>query len=135
MGKMCIRDSTMAVNGPFWQMREWMGFEGLCFAMADDPKLVDEMALFWEEYVARVLARALKSCKIDHIIVNEDMAYNCLLYTSRRTVAPAGAALGAVYMHVVTIHEIRFLLRLSFVRQKPSSSPTSQTCVSRPTMG
>lgn len=66
---------TMAVNGPFWQMREWMGFEGLCFAMADDPKLVDEMALFWEEYVARVLARALKSCKIDHIIVNEDMAY------------------------------------------------------------
>ncbi|PWL54080.1 MAG: hypothetical protein DBY36_02760 [Clostridiales bacterium] len=66
---------TMAVNGPFWQMREWMGFEGLCFAMADDPELVDEMALFWEEYVARVLARALKSCKIDHIIVNEDMAY------------------------------------------------------------
>ena len=30
----------ISVNGPFWQLREWCGFEGLCTLMADDPDLV-----------------------------------------------------------------------------------------------
>ena len=25
------------VSGPFWQLREWVGFEGLCLLFYDDP--------------------------------------------------------------------------------------------------
>ena len=40
-------------NGPFWQMREWCGFEGLCLLMAENPEFVEEMADFWTRVRAR----------------------------------------------------------------------------------
>lgn len=62
-------------SGPFWQMREWCGFEGLCMLMVEQPELVDEMAEFWCEFMDRVLERILAAGKVDEVIVNEDMAY------------------------------------------------------------
>ena len=62
-------------SGPFWQMREWCGFEGLCFLMKDDPALVHEMAAFWTDYVARLLQNALCHCVPDEVHLSEDMAY------------------------------------------------------------
>ncbi len=30
---------SLGINGPFWQLREWLGFEGLCMLFYDDlPK-------------------------------------------------------------------------------------------------
>jgi uroporphyrinogen decarboxylase len=66
---------TLTVNGPFWQLREWCGFEGLCTLMADDPDFVQEMAEYWTEFVSVALAPLLRHVRLDAITVSEDMAY------------------------------------------------------------
>ena len=63
------------IHGPFWQMREWAGFEGLCMMMIDDPELVHEMAEFWREYVLEMLDRILRGIVPDFVHFSEDMAY------------------------------------------------------------
>ncbi len=62
-------------SGPFWQLREWVGFEGLCLLMKDDPAFVHEMAEFWQEYIAQLLGHALKYVTPDEVHLSEDMAY------------------------------------------------------------
>jgi uroporphyrinogen decarboxylase len=62
-------------SAPFWQMREWCGFEGLCYLMADDPELVDEMAAFYCDFVNRMLDRVLPHVVPDWVQLSEDMAY------------------------------------------------------------
>ena len=66
---------TWHFSGPFWQMREWCGFEGLCMMMLDDPGLVHDMAEFWTDYIARLLERALQHVVPDMVHISEDMAY------------------------------------------------------------
>jgi len=65
----------MGFSGPFWQMREWCGFEGLCMMMIEQPGLVAEMAEFWTEFVAGILRRILDRVTLDAIHISEDMAY------------------------------------------------------------
>ena len=65
----------LVVNGPFWQLREWCGFEGLCMLMVDDPKFVQEMVDFWSDFVLQTLAPILERVEIDYCQVGEDMAY------------------------------------------------------------
>jgi uroporphyrinogen decarboxylase len=67
--------SAWVWTGPFWQLREWCGFEGLCMLMVDDPDLVHEMVDFWEDYIAGMLERALADYVPDNVIIQEDMAY------------------------------------------------------------
>jgi uroporphyrinogen decarboxylase len=71
------RDYILAVGfpGPFWQMREWCGFEGLCMMMVDQPGLVEDMAEFWTDFVSRALAEILPKVAPDIIHISEDMAY------------------------------------------------------------
>jgi len=61
--------------GPFWQMREWLGFEGLCMKFIDDPEMIQDMVDFWEKFVLRVLERLFEKFVPDLIMVSEDMAY------------------------------------------------------------
>ena len=65
----------LGMNGPFWQMREWLGFENLCMLFADDPAWVGEMCSFWREYGLAMLERILAHTTIDHVQIGEDMAY------------------------------------------------------------
>ncbi len=67
--------SRITFSGPFWQLREWCGFEPLCMLMIEDPDFVEEMAVFWMEFVSRTMARALDAGIIDQMCINEDMAY------------------------------------------------------------
>lgn len=62
-------------HGPFWQMREWCGFEGLCMLFLDDPTFVHEMVEFWAEYIDRLLKRALALVVPDEVHLSEDMAF------------------------------------------------------------
>jgi uroporphyrinogen-III decarboxylase len=62
-------------SGPFWQMREWCGFEPLCMMFIDQPDLVEEMAGFWTDYVSKVLRRLLEAGVVDCVGMSEDMAY------------------------------------------------------------
>ncbi len=66
---------TIAVSGPFWQLREWCGFEGLCMLMIDDPEFVAEMADFWMRFVSDMLERILPHIVPDSLFISEDMAY------------------------------------------------------------
>ena len=66
---------SISFNGPFWQLREWCGFEGLCLLMAEEPDWVDEMCAFWTEFVSAVMAPVLRSVQLDAVMISEDMAY------------------------------------------------------------
>ncbi len=65
----------LGLSGPFWQMREWCGFEPLCMMFYDDTALVEEMIEFWENYISSFLARLFEYVVPDEICVSEDMAY------------------------------------------------------------
>jgi uroporphyrinogen decarboxylase len=68
--------SGVAISGPFWQLREWLGAEGLCLLFLDDPDWVAEMIAFWREFIAAVLERAFAAGYVpDHVVINEDMAF------------------------------------------------------------
>ena len=71
------RDFVLSLdfNGPFWQLREWCGFENLCMLFADDPDFVQEMIDFWTEFVSQILARLRGKLQIDRARISEDMAY------------------------------------------------------------
>jgi hypothetical protein len=71
------RETPLAIsfNGPFWQMREWCGFEGLCTMMIEDPEFVAEMADFWTRFVLRTLEPILECVVPDFVEFSEDMAY------------------------------------------------------------
>ena len=62
-------------SGPWWQLREWCGFEGLCMMMLDDPDFVREMVAFWREFVSAMLERIFAHVVPDFIHISEDMAY------------------------------------------------------------
>lgn len=66
---------VLSINGPFWQMREWVGMEGLCQMMIDDPQLVHDMAAMWTEFTVQVLETLLRRVRLDVLRISEDMAY------------------------------------------------------------
>ena len=71
------RDNVVGidVNGPFWQLREWLGFERLCMTLIDDPSWIAEMIEFWTFFVSVLLARILARVEPDYVCIHEDMAY------------------------------------------------------------
>ncbi|HOZ45557.1 MAG TPA: uroporphyrinogen decarboxylase family protein [Candidatus Hydrogenedentes bacterium] len=70
------RDYPLGVsfNGPFWQLREFVGMENLCTMMLEQPDLVRDMIAFWTEFCSAVLARILEGVTPDEIHLSEDMA-------------------------------------------------------------
>ena len=66
---------SFGFNGPFWQLREWVGMENLCMMMVNDPEFVQDMADFWTEFVSQTMAPILGNVDVDSVQINEDMAY------------------------------------------------------------
>ena len=62
-------------SGPFWQLREWLGFENLCMMFYDDPKLIQEMLDFWSNYISALFENTLQYFIPDSFHISEDMAY------------------------------------------------------------
>ncbi|MBN1809798.1 MAG: hypothetical protein JW909_12080 [Planctomycetes bacterium] len=77
LAKMKERDYVTGVHfsGPFWQLREWCGFEPLCMMFIDKPEFVREMATFWKDFVSKTMAPVIEAGVIDVIGISEDMAY------------------------------------------------------------
>jgi uroporphyrinogen decarboxylase len=75
--KLVNRDVPLIIgfSGPFWQLREWLGFENLCLLFHDDPAWVQEMIEFWKEYLGHLLRRMFASVVPDMVLISEDMAY------------------------------------------------------------
>ncbi|HEY5584744.1 MAG TPA: uroporphyrinogen decarboxylase family protein [Ruminiclostridium sp.] len=65
----------LSMNGVFWQLREWCGFENLCILMIEDPDFVHEMVEFWTEYMLKMLNTVLPNIQLDSCFISEDMAY------------------------------------------------------------
>lgn len=59
----------------FWTVRDWMGFEGLCYAFYDTPKLLEEMFTFITDFCIDTLKRGIRDIGIDIVELKEDMAY------------------------------------------------------------
>lgn len=89
---------TWSLSGPFWQLREWLGFEGLCYLLHDDPQFAAELIGFWQQFVLDLLGRALAHCVPDEVYVSEDMAYKSFAMISpamvERLLVPVWAAWG-----------------------------------------
>jgi uroporphyrinogen decarboxylase len=66
---------TVTFSGPFWQLREWLGFERLCMLFHDDPDWLREMVEFWRVFLARLLENLLQHIVPDMLCISEDMAY------------------------------------------------------------
>jgi hypothetical protein len=83
---------SITINGPFWQLREWVGMENLCMLMIDDPEFVAEMAEFWTEFVSVTLGRmrpgtvGAEGVVLDNLHISEDMAYKAHSMISPRMV-------------------------------------------------
>lgn len=75
--RMRQRDHVTSIGfaGPFWQLREWCGFEPLCMLFIEDPDFVREMCGFWKEFVSKTMRRMLDTGLLDKISISEDMAY------------------------------------------------------------
>jgi uroporphyrinogen decarboxylase len=65
----------LSFPGPFWQLREWVGFEELCMLFYDDPDFVRDMVSFWRDYIARLLEKIFHFIVPDAVHLSEDMAY------------------------------------------------------------
>lgn len=63
------------INGPFWQLREWLGFERLCLMFVDEPDWLREMIDYWQGFVLAVLERTLAQFTPDYVCIHEDMAF------------------------------------------------------------
>jgi Uroporphyrinogen decarboxylase (URO-D) len=72
-------DSTeiveLEVAGPFWQLREWLGFENLCMKFIEYPDFIKDMIEFWQEFVSQIMSKVLDKARVDKILITEDMAY------------------------------------------------------------
>lgn len=71
------RDYVIGLNfpGPFWQLREWLGFENLCMFFINEPEFIKDMIDFWKNYIASLLKKVLPYVKLDFVHLSEDMAY------------------------------------------------------------
>lgn len=65
----------LCFSGPFWQVRDWLGFENLCMMIHDDQAFVEEMIKYWTEYIAMLLRKTFEYFIPDGIRISEDMAY------------------------------------------------------------
>ena len=63
------------MQGFYWTMRQWMGFEGLSVAFYDMPELIDEMMDFILDYTVRLIKTHASGARLDNVTINEDMAY------------------------------------------------------------
>ncbi|PKO21944.1 MAG: hypothetical protein CVU38_12055 [Chloroflexi bacterium HGW-Chloroflexi-1] len=83
-----IRDYVLSltVYGPFWRVRDWVGFEQLCFLYADDPAFVREMNEFVIDFTIATLDGRIDDLAVDMVFVSEDMAYKTASMISPRMV-------------------------------------------------
>ena len=66
---------TIHFNGPFWQLREFCGMEGLCMLMLEQPDLVHAMAQFWMQLCLDTMRPIFERCAPDMLHFSEDMCF------------------------------------------------------------
>jgi uroporphyrinogen decarboxylase len=77
---------SLTVHGPFWRVRDWVGFEGLCTLYAEDPVFVRDMNEFVIDFTIANLDGRIDDLAVDFVFVSEDMAYKTASMISPRMV-------------------------------------------------
>jgi uroporphyrinogen-III decarboxylase len=67
--------ASTGIAALYWTARDWTGFEGLSYMVYDQPNLVHEMMEYWTWFIIELLDEPLSHIQVDHVILNEDMAY------------------------------------------------------------
>ncbi len=80
------RDYPLAIGGGsiYGWLRNWMGIEGICKALYDDPEWVHEMMDYIADFVVAVVHRAVTEVQFDYVTMWEDMAYKAGPHISPR---------------------------------------------------
>ena len=65
---------TNGTIGLYWQLRRWVGTEGVSYLFYDDPQLVEEMIDLIVHFTLRVTERARKEIGFDYFNFSEDFA-------------------------------------------------------------
>jgi len=65
----------LTIQGFFWTIRQWMGFEETCMKFFEDPALIEEMLDFILEHNIKLAQKHFGGTEIDMVVINEDMAY------------------------------------------------------------
>lgn len=78
------RPVMLGIQGFYWTLRQWLGFEGLSVAFYDMPDLIDEMMDFILDFNVRLIRAHLSDARIDLFYFNEDMAYKTASMVSPR---------------------------------------------------
>ncbi|HIE44553.1 MAG TPA: hypothetical protein EYP78_07165 [Candidatus Omnitrophica bacterium] len=77
---------SLTVYGPFWRVRDWVGFENLCMLCATDPVFVREMMEYVIDFTIETLRGRIAELYIDFVYLSEDMAYKTASMISPRMV-------------------------------------------------
>ena len=92
-----VRPVMFTIQGFYWTLRQWMGFEGLSLAFMDRPELIDEMLEFVLDYNLRLMRAHIGKARVDVLMINEDMAYKTACMVSpaviREKILPCWRAL------------------------------------------
>lgn len=65
----------LTIYGPFWRVRDWVGFENLCMICVDNPGFVGEMMDYVIDFTIATLRGRILDLAIDFVFISEDMAY------------------------------------------------------------
>ena len=65
----------LGVDGLYFKLRDWVGFEGLSLMFYDQPELVRDMLDYWTWFIMELLDEPLNHIKVDEVTMAEDMAY------------------------------------------------------------
>ena len=72
----CTSPVAYELRGMFFhRLHMWMGLEGLCMAMYDDPDWVHEMVEFLERFLITVSEKVLSEINLDYVYGCDDIAY------------------------------------------------------------
>ena len=63
------------IDGLFWGLRNWVGFEQLCLMFYDAPDLVDDMMEHLTIFYIDLFSEILNHIHLDGVLLNEDMCY------------------------------------------------------------
>jgi len=77
---------TFKFNGPFWQLREWLGLPNLCIMMIEQPEFIGEMISFWTDFISETMAPIIQNVQVDAVMIGEDMAYKAFSMISPKMV-------------------------------------------------
>ncbi|MEN6519939.1 MAG: uroporphyrinogen decarboxylase family protein [Armatimonadota bacterium] len=64
------------IGSLFGWIRDWMGFENICYMIMDDPGLIQDIMEHLTNFILTQIERSVTEMKLDYAAMWEDMCYN-----------------------------------------------------------